>query len=383
MLGIDTSKEQLVCALYDTVAQRFRWEQTVPRTEAGVRQLLERTPPEVPWVLEPTGRYSLFVAKQARDAGRRVLLAPPRKAKAYLQSVQSRAKTDRLDGRGLALFGATRPASEALPPYPIKSPVVEQLDQLLTARKGLVEAGTSLRLRIVELPHAAGPLRQAVADLEAQRAALDRQIAQLTADREAFPAVPTLRKVPGIGPVTAAAVASRLRDRTFRRADQFVAYIGLDVDVRQSGKRKGERGLTKQGDAELRRLFFLAAQSTVRTKDSPFRVQYERELQKGLSRTAALNAVARKLARLCWSLVHHNTEYDPARVQQQGAPAPAEQASPEQASPSLACFTSPATDATQRVSDTQPETPAPTGPVPVSALAAAERNLSQRDPENP
>lgn len=89
------------------------------------------------------------------------------------------------------------------------------------------------------------------------------------------------------------------------------------VAIRQSGKKNGQRGLTKQGDAELRRLLYLAAQANLRTKDSPFKAHYERERAKGLSSTAALCAVARKLARLCWSLAKHGTTYDANRVYQQ------------------------------------------------------------------
>ena len=72
--------------------------------------------------------------------------------------------------------------------------------------------------------------------------------------------------------------------------------------------------MSKQGDAELRRLFYRCAQASLRAKESPFVAQYEREQKKGLSKTAALCAVARKMARLCWSLAHHETEYDPGRV---------------------------------------------------------------------
>jgi hypothetical protein len=75
-------------------------------------------------------------------------------------------------------------------------------------------------------------------------------------------------------------------------------------------------GLSKEGDAELRRLFFCCAQSTLRHRDNPFKAQYARERKKGLTSTGALNAVARKLARLCWSMVHHGTNYDPVRVYQ-------------------------------------------------------------------
>ena len=75
--------------------------------------------------------------------------------------------------------------------------------------------------------------------------------------------------------------------------------------------------MTKQGDAELRRLLYLCAKSSLRAKGSPFKDQYEREKAKGLSNKAALCAVARKMAKVCWSIVQHSTEYDPDRVYQQ------------------------------------------------------------------
>ena len=140
MLGIDVSKDTLACALFNRSTEQFVWQKSVPNSAQGVQQLLDLTDASVPWVMEPTGRYSLFVAKQAREAGRGVLLAPSGKARAYLKSISERAKTDRLDGYGLALFGASRPACKPLAPYPIKSDSVEHLDQLLSARSGLVAA---------------------------------------------------------------------------------------------------------------------------------------------------------------------------------------------------------------------------------------------------
>ena len=267
MLGIDVSKAHLAAALLDRGTERFRWERSVPNTPAGVQTLLTLTPREVPLVVEPTGRYSLLVVEQATSAGRTVLLAPPRKAKAYLRSLTSRAKTDRLDARGLALFAASRPKAEALRPFPLKGEGVQRLEQLLTARRGVTAALVSLEQQRRELPHATAVLTQAVADLRERRRQLDEQIAQLTRQEQQFP-----------------------------------------------GKRVGQRRLTKEGDAELRRLFYLAAQANLTCKQSPFKEQFERELEKGLSKTAALNAVARKLARVCWSLVKHGGAYDPRRV---------------------------------------------------------------------
>lgn len=311
MIGIDTSKDHLSAALVSTAcSEKAVWQRDLPNTPSGVATLLSLTPANTAWVIEPTGRYSLQVAKEAKKASQLVLLAPPRKAKKYLESIQSRAKTDRLDSLGLALFGLTRP----LQPYPIKSDVVDQLDQLLSARKGLSQALSSLRQQQKELLYAREALSPSIEKLASEIEALDQKVAQHVKGADEFRAAEAIDEVPGIGPVTAAAVTSRLAAKQFDHPDKFVAYIGLDVGVVQSGKRKGERGLTKQGDAQIRRLLYLCAQANLRTKDSPFREQFERERAKGLSKTAALNAVARKLAKLCWSLHQHGTRYDAGRV---------------------------------------------------------------------
>jgi transposase len=316
MLGIDVSKDTLSCTLLDAATRRLLWHKEVKNTGAGWKQLLRHAPESAAWILEPTGRYSQDVARAAREAGRDVRLAQPKKAQLFLKSVQSRAKTDKLDSAGLALYGL----SCNLAPYPLKSVMQEELDQLLSARRGMSQSVCELQARQRELPRAAATLEPAVLALQEQIKDADRRIAALTKAPE-LQAVRELQKVPGIGPVIAAVIAatlvSRLTARSFGHSDQFVAYCGLDVRVRQSGKRSGQLGLSKQGEAELRRLLYLAAQASLRATDNPFKAQYERERAKGLSSTAALCAVARKIARLSWSLVAHGLSYDPQRVYKQ------------------------------------------------------------------
>lgn len=312
MLGIDVAKDTLACTLLDPRTRRTLWRRSVPNTQEGIAGLLSAVPSCTPWVLEPTGRYSTPVAALARQASRRVLLAPPRQAKSFLRSLQCRAKTDKLDSEGLALFALSRP----LDPYPLKTPMQEQVDQLLAARKGLARSAASLGQQIHELPHAKQPLQKALAEIKAQLAVLDKEIAALSA-RPEMQAAARLRQVPGVGPVTATALASRLAAKQFSHPDKLVAYVGLDIGVAQSGRKRGELGLTRQGDAELRRLLYLCASASLRATGSPFKAQYERERAKGLPTTGALCAVARKLAKVCWSIVQHGTDYDPARVYQQ------------------------------------------------------------------
>jgi transposase len=248
--------------------------------------------------------------RAAGQAGRQVLLAPPRRAKRFLQSQNPRAKTDKIDSRGLALFGLCCPLAD----YPVKEAPVEQLDQLLCARRLLATTIAKFQQQQNELTQTRTVTAGALSALQADLKAVDKQIAALTKTTPAFAVVQDLQEVPGVGPVTAAMVVSRLTAKQFTSYDQFVAYCGLDIGVRQSGRHQGKTGLTKQGDAELRRLLFLAARANLRCKDSPFKQQYQRELGKGLSKMSALCAVARKLAKVLWSLHKHGTAYDAARV---------------------------------------------------------------------
>jgi len=142
---------------------------------------------------------------------------------------------------------------------------------LLSARKSLSSSLASFQLQARELVHAAHTLEPVIAALQAQKEEVDKQIAQHTASQEEFAIAAELEKVPGIGPVTAATLASHLAARTFSHSDAFVAYCGLDVGVRQSGKKSGHTGLPKQGDGELRRLLYLAAQSNLKSRNSPLK----------------------------------------------------------------------------------------------------------------
>lgn len=314
MLGVDVGKTELHGTWRDPVTQRIRWQGKVPNTPAGIRQLLRRVP-ETAVVVEPTGRYGEPLVRAVTAAGRVALLAPPRKAKAFLWAEQPRAKTDRVDSAGLALYGL----SGRLRPYVLPSETVDQVRQLLAARRGLSASLTALRQQRDALPRAAATLSPAIEALEQQVKVLDRHLARsVQPARELATAVTALDAVPGFGPVCATALAACLTERRFTHPDQFVAYVGLDIRVHQSGTRRGQFGLSKYGDAELRRLLYLAALGAARsTKDRTFAERYAREQAKGLAKTAALNAIARKLARLAWSLVTHHTTYDPARVELQ------------------------------------------------------------------
>jgi len=300
--GIDVSKGTLVCSLVDAAESSIKWRQTFINSEEGVSG--------ASLAIEPTGRYGNVLIEQATGAGLTVLLAPGKRAKSFNRSVQPRAKTDPIDSLGLALFANSRP----LWAYHLKSEAVDRIDQHLSYRKLLSRTVAAMKLQAQSSPMVAEALLDTVSELQERIAKLDKTIAALVKDDPQFAMIPKLKQVPGFGPVVSTAVVSRLIHKQFTKPAQFVAYIGLDIAVNQSGKRKGQLGLTKDGDGEMRRLLFLAAQSSIRVKDSPFKQQYDRELAKGHAKIQAICTVARKMAQLAWSMVHNQSTYDPLRV---------------------------------------------------------------------
>ena len=319
VLGIDVSKHTLHTTLLPAEGETPLWQRVYLNDPRGLTALLQVAPPDAAWVLEPTGRYHLAAVEAALATGRQVLSAEPRAARLFLRSRDPRAKTDRVDSLGLALFGRAR----ALPAFRQRNPVVDEVHDLLAARKGLSLARARLSQQCQELHYGTAALQAGIDELSRQLRHLDAQIAALTVAGEGLAVVQRLQQVPGIGPVTAASLAARLVAGQFPRAESFVAYVGLDITVRQSGQSASRGRLSRRGDAELRRLLYLAAMAACRAKRSPFAAQYAHEKAKGLSCTAAYNAVARKLAKLAWSIYQHRTTYDPDRVYGATPPAPA------------------------------------------------------------
>ncbi len=69
-----------------------------------------------------------------------------------------------------------------------------------------------------------------------------------------------LKSTPEFGRKTVAVLRAELGDVTrFQRVDQVAAYAGLDLEVKQSGKWKGQVKLSKRGSGRVRRVLYLAA----------------------------------------------------------------------------------------------------------------------------
>ena len=119
-----------------------------------------------------------------------------------------------------------------------------------------------------------------------------------------------LKQLPGIGPIIALTILAEAG-----HTRQFLRFCGFNLATHQSGSYRGQSKLSKQGNARLRRAFWMAGQIAVRQRANDFRDKFERYIAKNQQdrdlRRKALTAVAAKMARVAHSMVKYQTDYRP------------------------------------------------------------------------
>lgn len=174
---------------------------------------------------------------------------------------------------------------------------------------GVARAAREVGLRIAaeQVQHTQAPL----ATVEAELASVLRD----------DPGAGSLSTVPEFGAGTVAVLRAELGDVTrFAQGDQAVAYVGLDIRVRQSGKWKGQAKLSKRGSGRVRQLLYMAAVRSLREPRSAFAAYYRAQVAAGRASMSALMAVMRKMLLVAYRLLKSGGSYEPARVGAGAAP---------------------------------------------------------------
>lgn len=112
-----------------------------------------------------------------------------------------------------------------------------------------------------------------------------------------------LRSIPGIGPVSTAAILAEVGDISrFPTVRHFIGYCGLYPIVRESGQSKHRYRMTRKGNRMLKMTLLVA--STAAHRYNPVVAAFhDRQLGKGKSKKAAGGASARKLAELVYTIL--------------------------------------------------------------------------------
>jgi len=202
-IGVDVAKDVIDVAGVEGPVVR------IARTVECVAEWAARVPRNARVVLEATGGYEQLVATALRARGIAVSIVNPRQVRDFAKATGQLAKTDRIDARVLAQFGAAvRPrVTVAL------SKDMQALRALLDRRRQLVGTRTAEKNRRQQTadPVIAGSIDEHIAWLDGQIVGIDRAIDEAIRTRpELRDAVKRLQTAPGVGRIVATTLVTHL-----------------------------------------------------------------------------------------------------------------------------------------------------------------------------
>lgn len=305
-IGVDVSKATL-----DIAIEAQSGSLHIANTSAAIRHWIKQVPEGGCVGVESTGPYHQTLVRQLIGAGHTVYLLNTRDLSHYARAVGRRAKTDTLDAQLIARYLARE--HEHLHPYQLPTALQAELNALVQRRHTAVVTQTRLRQSFTALTPKPRHLATVMRSLDKLIAELDQRMQALVSqDPQLAPIASHLDTIVGFGALLSNTMATALTRHPFKHADAFIAYLGYDPRVRDSGQKKSRRYLSKRGPAELRRLLYVAAMSA--SKTNLWRPFYERYRARGFSSTATLVILARKLARIAFSIVKQGTTFKPELI---------------------------------------------------------------------
>lgn len=280
---------------------------------------------------------SHYWARELQALGHEVRLMPAQYVKAYVK----RQKNDAADAAAIC-EAVSRPSMRFVPVktadqqaavmlHRARDLLIRQRTMLINALRahlaefGVIEARGPSKvaplLRLIEKGDARVPdlARRALLPLVAQLRASETQIdaidEAMLSWHQASETSRRLATIPGIGPVIASAIAAAVPDPSvFASGRQFAAWLGLVPRQRSTGGKPRLGRISKQGDANLRYLLIVGAQSVLRWARPGKSSAWIIALMGRRPRKVAAVALANKMARIAWAIMARGERYRLPRI---------------------------------------------------------------------
>jgi transposase len=305
-VGIDVSGPFLDIA-YHGSAETFR----LPNAPEGFAELINRLLPLKPKliVLEATGKLERAVLQALCQAGLPAVAVNSTWVREFARSAGQLAKTDRIDARVIARYGAVMKPKVR----PLTDEQTQQLQALILRRTQLIEMLTAEQNRRKRAHKSALPSIDEFIQFITQRIKdADRDIDSFLHTNELWRKNEALlRSTPGVGKTTAATLIAFLPELGSLNNRQIASLVGLAPFNSDSGTHRGERH-TKGGRHFVRRALYMACVAAQRA--NPYLKAFCDQLRaRGKKTKVAFVAGMRKLLTQLNAMMRDGTAWNPPK----------------------------------------------------------------------
>lgn len=303
VVGIDIAKVEIVVYRSD-----LQTTDSIKNDRTALKRWLKTLPAQSAIAVEATNIYHLDTVELAHAMGHQVYVVDAYRVSNYRRGIGQRAKNDPCDARLLARYLTNEQDGLRIWSPPPKA--YTSLKSLLHRRATLIQNHAGLMLSWANEPLLKKVQTAQQKAFKQADQAIQKLLRKVSKEAGIEENIDRCKAIEGVGELTATGLATTFMRGDFANSDAFIAFLGMDLTVDDSGKKNGPRYLTKKGDPEIRRLAYNAAMAACRSaKWKPF---YESYLARGFSKTQALVALARKLCRVAFALMKNQSEYHPA-----------------------------------------------------------------------
>ncbi|AUA31325.1 IS110 family transposase [Pseudomonas sp. SGAir0191] len=300
IVGVDVAKAELVIH-HDDRDEIIKIKNAKPEIKKWLKQQAAHTAIAV----EATNVYHLDLVELAHGMGFQVYVVDGFQLNNYRKGVGGRVKTDPSDARLLSRF--LRNEGNELRPWSPPPAVYGKLQSLLRRRAALVTARTAMTQSWANENLLRAAFETFVKSIDRLDQLIQKKLKEVLREAGLQEQVARCQAVEGIGFLTATALVMAFVRGEFKSSDSYIAFLGMDLRVSDSGQKNGRRRLTKRGCSEIRRLLHNAAMAASRS--AAWKELYEKQRTAGKATTQALVILARKLARVAFALMRNQDEY--------------------------------------------------------------------------
>lgn len=301
-VGIDIGKSMLDMCIYEVdIYTQY------PNTPEGIRQLLKQLSRYrvTRIVVEATGGYERALVETCADKELPLIIVQPMQVRQFAKAQGIIAKTDKLDSRLIAQFGAVMKPE----PKPLNSKKIRYIRDLLSRKRQLNDMRTQELNRQHKVPAILAATHKRMIkvldkEIEWVNKLLAKSVNEVTEWQRTYEIVSS---APGIGDGVAFTLLGELPELGNLSARKIAALCGLAPFNRDSGAMKGRRRI-QGGRAPIRTVLYMAMLSAIQCNQIIKRF-YQKLVAQGKHKKVALTACMRKMMTMLNAMVRDNCEW--------------------------------------------------------------------------